>query len=295
MPAQVPTEFSAEQRLFDELKYALQQTGKDDLKAWGIASATRLPSIGMRRIKNLGHLVSDLSHFAGREAGGIRKAWREDRLGEHIGQRSAAAIDTTIETSQRISQTCYAVGSALFSDPKKNAPGVLALALGFITGSGGLDGNGGVPDTDIAMFGIGDHRSFLTHSIIAGIVIEGAILALADLSGIVCDKLPEGQRSAFWDTLSSTKDQIANKLAVGASAGIAYHLAVDATIQPAAYKDLPLSMPMEAHQTLFALNAAAEGVDAANRAETTGQKVVNTVSDGFGAIGTGINALFGRR
>ena len=101
----------------------------------------------------------------------------------------------------------------LIDEPKKNAPGVLALALGFIAGSGGADANGGIPDTDIAMFGIGDHRSLFTHSIIAGVVVEGSILALADFAGIVCNKLPEGERSAFWDQLDNAKDQIALKLA----------------------------------------------------------------------------------
>ncbi len=147
-----------------------------------------------------------------------------------------------------------------------------------------MDGNGGVPDTDITIFGIGDHRSLFTHSIIAGIVVEGAILALADLAGIVCDKLPPGERSEFWDQISRTKDQIAHHLAAGTSAGIAYHLAVDATLQPAAYKDLPLSMPMEAHQALFALNAAVEAQDASKRVETTGEKVVGAVADGLAAL-----------
>jgi len=54
-------------------------------------------------------------------------------------------------------------------------------------------------------------------------------------------------------------------LAAGASAGIAYHLLVDAYIQPAPYHSLPLSMPIEGHQAAMAANGAAERLDAARR------------------------------
>lgn len=279
-------------RLFDELKLALSRTTSADMKSWGSAAAARLPAIGKRRIKNFGSLVSSIAKATGREVQFAANAIKEGNFGSHIGQRTAAGIDGTIDFGKQAWRVVSVIGNAVKDDPKKNAPGILALALGFIAGSGGVDGNGGIPDTDITMFGIGDHRSLFTHSIIAGIVVEGSILAMADLAGIVCDKLPVGQRSEFWDQLSSAKSQIAGQLAAGASAGIAYHLAVDAMLQPAAYKDLPISMPMEAHQMLFALNAVVEGQDAANRVETTGEKVVKTVSSGFATLGMGVKALF---
>ncbi len=279
--------------LFDELKLALSRTTADDLKAWSTESVSRVPTIAKRRIKNFGALVSGIGKAVGEEVGGGVNAWKKGEFATHIGQRTAAGIDTTLDFGKRTWRTLELVSKAVLDDPKKNAPGVLALALGFIAGSGGVDGNGGIPDTDIAMFGIGDHRSLFTHSIIAGIVVETSILALADLAGIVCDKLPAGQRSEFWEQISTTKDQIATQLSAGASAGIAYHLAVDATLQPAAYKDLPFSMPMEAHQMLFALNAAVEGLDAAERVQTPGEKAVAAVSDGLAATGAGLRALFG--
>ena len=279
--------------LFDELKLALSRTTADDLKAWSTDSVSRLPTITKRRIKNFGALVSGIGKAVGEEVGGGVNAWKKGEFATHLGQRTAAGIDTTLGFGKRTWRTLELVSKAVLDDPKKNAPGVLALALGFIAGSGGVDGNGGIPDTDIAMFGIGDHRSLFTHSIIAGIVVETSILALADLAGIVCDKLPAGQRSEFWEQISTAKDQIATQLSAGASAGIAYHLAVDATLQPAAYKDLPFSMPMEAHQMLFALNAAVEGLDAAERVQTPGEKAVAAVGDGFAAAGAGLRTLFG--
>ena len=285
-------QYNDEHRLFDELQFALQQTDAEELKDWGKAAALRFPAIGKRRLKNLGKLARNIADFSRRELSDATSALQREQFGTHVGNRIAAGIDTTIDIGHRTYRVTSAIVMALKSDPRHNAPGVLALALGFLVGSGGVDGNGGVPDTDIAMFGIGDHRSIFTHSILAGIVIEGSILSLADLADVVCDKIPSDNRSRFWDTLVDTKDKIANQLAIGASAGIAYHLAVDATIQPAAYKDLPFSMPIEAHQMLFAVNTVAEGYDATERNDTLGKRTVAAVSDGFGALGTGIKAFF---
>jgi hypothetical protein len=282
-----------QERLLSELKTALAVTQQEDLKAWGSRSAAQLPVIATRRVKNLGTLLSSLARFSGNELRNAVRAIGEGRFGKHLGNRTAAAIDGSIDITNRVKRTVSAFAGALRSDPKSNAPGVLALAMGFLAGSGGLDGNGGIPDSDLAL-GIGWHRSPFTHSIIAGIVVEGAILALVDLTGVIHDKLPAGY-DPFWDKLLAAKESIALSFTQGASAGIAYHLGVDATLQPGAYHDLPVSMPLEAHQTLFAMNALAEGVDVTHK-QTTGQKIVNQSSgvaqDGFKAIGAGFKTLF---
>jgi hypothetical protein len=167
---------------------------------------------------------------------------------------------------------------------------VFALAMGFYAGSGGLDGDGGIPDTDLAL-GVGWHRSLFTHSIIAGTVAEGAILALADLADVVIRQLPTHQRDPFWDRLAVTKDRLAHQLAVGTSAGIAYHLAVDATLQPAPYHGMPLAMPMEAHQALMGMNALAEGADSIAKRHTIGSRTVRVVSDMGGAVSGFVSAF----
>jgi len=229
---------------------------------WGTTSAARIPKVGARRLRNLGRLAFNLTKFFSNEASLVSRAWQKKQLGEHLVSQTSKGIENAFETGISVCRFTTAMAVSLRDDPKKNASTVLAFALGFFAGSGGLDGDGGIPDTDITMFGIGGHRSIFTHSVIAGIVVECSILALADLAGIVCDKLPQNKRSPFWDKISASKDIIAQQLCVGASTGIAYHLAVDATIQPAAYKDLPLSMPMEAHQSVFAANALTEATDA---------------------------------
>lgn len=263
-------------KLFRELKAALAATDSADLKAWSKRSAGQLHVITARRVKNLGALLSSVARFTGRELRNAIRAMSEGRLSAHLENRTVAGIDGSIEIKNRVTKTVSAISHALYNDPKNNAPGVLALATGFLAGSGGLDANGGIPDSDLAL-GIGWHRSPVTHSIIAGVVVEGAILSLVDLTGVIHDKLPPGY-DPFWDKLLATKESIAARLSEGASAGIAYHLAADATLQSGAYHDLPIAMPMEAHQALLAANAAAEGIDAVNKGQTVpsvGRSVVN--------------------
>lgn len=267
-----------QEQLYNELITALALTRTDDLKTWCSRSAAQLPVIATRRLKNLGALLSRLARFTGNELVNAIRAMGEGRLGMHLGKRTVDAIDGGIDITNRVKNTVSAISGALYSDPKINAPRVLALATGFLTGSGGLDANGGIPDSDLAL-GIEWHRSPFTHSIIAGIVVEGAILALVDLTGVIHDKLPAGH-DPFWDKLLAAKESIAERLCQGASAGIAYHLGVDATLQPGAYHDLPISMPLEAHQTLLSMNAAAEAIDAIHKGQTapaTGQRFVGAI------------------
>ncbi len=179
------------------------------------------------------------------------------------------------------------IARALRNEPGKAAPAMLGALLGFGAASGGLDGNGGIPDLDL-LLGIEAHRSLLTHSILAGIVVEGLILALADLAAEVHDKLPH-ERDALWDELARIGAPLAHHLAIGASAGLAYHLLVDAFIQPGAYHGLPFSMPMEGHQTILAANGLAEGAGASTRAQRNGsveviQRPSQTPSPGRRAV-----------
>ena len=73
-----------------------------------------------------------------------------------------------------------------------------------------------------------------------------------------------------WDALHAHAERIALSANRGASIGMAYHLLVDGLVQPAAYHDLPVSMPIEAHQTLISANAAAEAIDVAKKPQQRG-------------------------
>lgn len=110
------------------------------------------------------------------------------------------------------------------------------------------------------IMGIGAHRSFLTHSILMGAALETGIISLLHLTQLVHGNLPR-QRDPLWDQIASQSHSILHAANQGASIGMAYHLFVDGLAQPAAYRDLPISMPMETHQGIFVANASAEALD----------------------------------
>lgn len=251
------------QRLFDDLAFALARTDRALIKDWSVRAASRLLLLGARRIGGLSRLAVSLARFGGQEFLGVFRALQAREVGAHFGRRTAATIDGALTVGKETRRFFIELGKALLRDPKGAAPKLLGALLGLQAGSGGADGNGGVPDLDL-MLGIGWHRSPLTHTIIAGVVAEGLILALIDLAGAIHDRLPY-DHDPLWDELAKLGRPFAESASLGLSVGIAWHLLVDATLQPGTYHDLPFSMPIEAHQTVLAMNGAAEGADAASR------------------------------
>ena len=294
-------------QLYEELAFALSRTNKTVLRDWGGRSTGRLFHLGARRVGGLARLTSDLARFGGKEAAGFYRAARRKRFGAHTRQRAIAAIDNSLAISSESGRLLTGIGRALLRDPKGMAPKVFGAFLGFNMGSGGLDGNGGIPDLDL-LAGIGYHRSPLTHTIIAGIVAEGAILAIVDLAAEIHSRLPH-DHDTLWDTLARVGRPFAESTSISLSAGIAWHLLVDAGIHPAPYHDLPFSMPMEGHQAVFATNAVTEGADAAERAakvtpkpallearkkqSTAGERVVDGVLKAVQQAGAGVRKKTG--
>ena len=278
-------------RIYDELAFAISRTDRKILTEWGSRSAVRFVKLGGRRINTLSATVKSLGNSSKTELFGLLQSIRENRLRSHVGDRTAAAIDGSISFTKSGAQVIGTIGSALIDDPRSNAPKVVAAFIGFYAGSGGVGGNGGIPDMDL-LAGIGAHRSIFTHSIIAGVVADGLLLATTDLATQVYDKLPI-DHDPLWDSFVAKASSLTDALGVGASVGIAYHLLVDAAIQPAPYHDLPFAMPIEGHQSILAANGIAEGADGVNRLcqrrpveisqgglpeKSTGRKVVDAVS-----------------
>lgn len=251
---------SRNRRLYDELSFALARTDLVTLRRWGGRSAGRLLTLGAQRIGGLAILVSNIGKGAWQEITGLVRASSQGATLPHLGDRTAAAIDGSIAISREGGRILSETGRALVTSPKEAAPRVLAAALGFYAGSGGIDGNGGIPDLDL-LAGIDAHRALLTHSILAGIIAEGLLLSIADLAQLVYERLPL-DHDPLWDALAKASAPLTASLAAGTSAGIAYHLLIDAFIQPAPYHGLPFSMPMEGHQALMGVNGLAEGIRA---------------------------------
>ena len=251
-------------RLQAELAFALGRMERHDLAGWGGRSGRRLLVLTGRRVGGLARLAALLARSGGGELIGLVTAGRRRRFIAHLGDRTAAAIDGTLAVGREGGRLLVAIAKGLVSDPKRTAPAVIGAVLGFSAGSGGLDGNGGIPDLDL-LAGIGANRSPLTHTLIAGILAEGLLLALADLAAEVHGRLPHDHDS-LWDGLARIGRPLTHNLAIGTGAGLAYHLLVDAFVQPGALHGLPVDMPMEAHQGVMAASGLAEGAEAARKA-----------------------------
>ncbi len=254
-----------EARLLREFQAAIGATSAEDLKAWGGRTVSFLGEVTIRRGKNFGSLVSWIWDFLTKETEGLLKAIRQNETLPHLKVRATAAHDQAQALGRDFAALYDTLSSNLQSRPKETAPKLVAGVLGFLVGSGGVQGDGGVPDLDF-LGGIGAHRSILTHSVIAGVIVETLVLGILDLSRTVYRNLPENH-DPLWEDLNNVSGDVFAALSTGLSAGIAYHLGVDATIDgDGTYKDLPVSLPQVGHQAILGANAAVEAIDAWKRA-----------------------------
>lgn len=259
-------------RLVNELSFAVKCTPPADLHAWASRIPHTLAFVTTRRVKNLGNLARWAGHALKNASSGIAIAVSKGNVKGYLATRVSSVL-----AALRTAKTFVTEYSGKVSaNPQEEAPKLLAGMLGFLIGSGGTDGDGGIPDLDL-LGGIGDHRSIFTHSIVAGAVVETVVLSIVDLADTVSYYLPE-EHDPLWQELRNRGNNVLLTLAQGLSAGIAYHLGIDATVDGAgAYVDFPWSMPQEGHQTVLAANAIAEANDAATRSSAQrGSSVHNT-------------------
>ena len=271
------------ERLYSELMFSLSRIEKSCIRQWGKRSATRLVVLAGRRVGGLTKLISLLARTGSGEVLGLIASIQRRDLSRHLAERAAATIDGSISLGRDGARIVAGLAKAMIHDPKRTAPLILGGLLGFEVGSGGLDGNGGIPDLDL-LAGIQAHRSPLTHSIVAGILVEAVLLSVTDLAAEIHGKLPI-DHDPIWDGLAKIGRPLTQSLAVGASAGLAYHLLMDAFVQPGAYHDLPVKMPIEGHEAIQAVNGVAEGTDAVKRSATGVGSEVHQHSRGEGSPG----------
>lgn len=255
---------SREETLLREFSVAIAATSTHDLKAWGRRTAGILGEVTIRRGKNFGTLVAWIWNFMTKETEDLLDAILHKRTVPHLKARAAVAHNQAHAVSRDFASLYDILSSNLQNRPKETAPKLVAGALGFLVGSGGVQGDGGIPDLDF-LGGIGTHRSILTHSVVAGVVVETLVLGILDLSRTVYRNLPENH-DPMWEDLNAASGEVFAALSTGLSAGIAYHLAVDATIDGGGtYKDLPVALPEIGHQAILATNSVVEGFDAGKR------------------------------
>lgn len=248
------------QTLGDELLYAWDRTDSRVVLEWSAATAAIFCTSLKRRASNLLNVAWRLSTAAASESVAAAHAYHQDRLPEHLDRRAGAAYAASADVAARVKGATAQVAELVRSQPRAAIPQLLVLVTTSLVVSGGTDGDGGAPDLDLIL-GIDAHRSILSHSVLMGAALETGFLSLVQLVNLLHAKLPD-RHDQLWDRIAAQADTLAQAASVGASLGMAYHLLVDGLFQPAAYHDLPLAMPMEAHQTIFVVNAAGEVLDA---------------------------------
>src|ERR1035437_3138071 len=138
---------------------------------------------------------------------------------------------------------------------------ILTAAI-FFASAGGSDIEGGLPDTDIAIGGIGVHRNIISHSILIGLGVEFTgrfgILILSRMR----DRLPDNPHPA-WGRVYMFLDN--NKeLAIAAMwAALGIHLLKDSGLIMGGFKPytgIPTHLSAQSHQGLFAANGIASGI-----------------------------------
>lgn len=243
-----------------ELKVAMASLPDGEVRDWAARSARRFGSITWRRTKNLGGLLAAAGQGVWREVSGSYRAGVEGRLEPHLAGRRDAALEA-VEDAGKAGAAAWVstkkLAAAVRARPAEFAPELLGVGLGFLAGSGGPDGDGGVPDLDL-LAGIGAHRSIFTHSIIGGAMVEATVVATLDLVATTYDHLPRGHHPV-WDAVHDYSARFGGTFVRGADVGIGWHLGIDGTVDGMTpYKDLPTSLSMEGHRAVLWVNAVAE-------------------------------------
>lgn len=241
-----------------ELNYAIQHTSKEDMAALMGHLARDSGSALVRRVLGVLALCKNLTTGSLSELEGLLKAYGAENLLQHMAGRLGHAYAITSKAIFSGATGFTELARELKANPAEAAPKLLVLVFASVAASGGIDGNGGLPDTDIPLMGIGAHRSPFTHSIIIGSLLEAGLLMLTRIVLGTHKNLPD-EHDPLWDGIARHSVELLKSAGKGASIGIAYHLMVDAVAQPGAYHGMPFDMPLEAHQAVLAGNSIAEG------------------------------------
>ncbi|HEX7082455.1 MAG TPA: hypothetical protein VF329_15710 [Gammaproteobacteria bacterium] len=242
-----------------ELKSALDQTTSQELIDWAGRCGRVAAASTVRRGVNLKNLAIGVRRAAKFEMDRLRAS---DSAACYAKQRPAELLSAARSAVANSRVVWKALRKYAEANPKEAAIRAGMFCFGFGYASGGLDGDGGLPDLDWEL--LEEHRSLLTHSILPGILAEVVVAGVVDLVKIIHGKLPN-PHDQLWDSIRAGSEEL-HMLTAGVSVGLAYHLGIDATIDGGgAYADFPTVAPHEAHQATAATMAATEGIDAAKR------------------------------
>lgn len=251
---------SAYRQFLNELMYALRGLSLDELVT---IMKTASIAAGKQTLKQKAQAVKSIYKFTK----GAAERYKKDGIIHSLQDdyQRAKAYSLTIPAKVR---GVYDNFLKLPREQQIEQVAILLLTLSiFYLSSGGTDLEGGIPDTDIAIAGIGAHRNLFSHTILVGFGLEFAARTGIMIIEKMKDRLPE-PHLPIWDKTYSFIDK-SKELGIAAMwAGIGLHLLKDSGIITGgvkAYTGMPFSMPIEAHQGLFAANGLACEMFAVNK------------------------------
>ncbi|MGK9475783.1 hypothetical protein [Melioribacter sp. OK-6-Me] len=138
---------------------------------------------------------------------------------------------------------------------------LFALTI-FLVAAGGTDIEGGIPDLDITIGGIGMHRSLFFHSILVGITFEFTMRFCYKIVQLVIENLPEDHHK-IWDKIKLFIDKNKNLSIAALWLGISVHLIKDTGIVTGNFKpyaDLPISLKTMHHKIILTANGVGSSI-----------------------------------
>ncbi len=258
--------FDARRRsvLMRELGHALYMVQDRELRKWALQVPVTAVEVSLRRGRNAKATVLATGSWIREEWKMAREAHGEKSLMIHLQRRTKEGLSQTREIALSAQGIVTEYGKRVVADPRSEAPALVVGIIAFLAASGGLDGDGGIPDLDL-LGGIGAHRSLLTHTIVAGIVVETLARSTADLVSRIHSHMPE-PHDPLWGMLAMRDSSVIEALCKGVSIGLSYHFAVDATVDSGgAYAALRGNVGPALDDLIQAGNAVVEGNDAARR------------------------------
>lgn len=263
--AWVPSSRSSEWiEILDEARFALRQVDRGVLVGLGQRSMTIALDTTRRRWGQLRDLVSAIARGVWGE---FKRAFRALMAGEfgaycvELCKRAWHALrsfwDGLVEHGRAAARLIAAVPNMSSDELADTLVAFLSSVVGFAVMSGG--GDGGVVDLDIAVLGLGGHRSILFHSVLSGLAWEIAMRCALEVVATFHDLLPRSH-APFWDRMLRLGHRGVGGSIAGGWAGVATHLAIDSHVDGwTPYKDLPVVLPQWGHHLVMDVNAAAAG------------------------------------
>ena len=275
-----------------EAKYALARIDSRQIKRLSLVFPVLLSRALTRRIDNIGNIGKSIGTSLYEEAKEVKEAYKNEHIKNHLKEM----ISNSIHKIEGVSKSSYtflkSIIKTIRTDPKEKIPALIAGVLGFEMASGGLDGDGGMPDLDLAL-GIAEHRSLLTHSILMGSVVEAAVLTTVILGMQLKTNMPQNH-DPVWDKLDLDNSELIQALLIGTSTGMAYHMGIDTTVDGGGTYAAIEGMPLEVHQIIMGLNAFAEGLNAKqfsikNAFQGMDWKKILKIMAALGLVGLGVS------